>query len=571
MNRRTPKTLPKTQHVSRRECKARLPPLLPLSITTVAFLRRRSTTRVGNTLATVKTAASTIKLNMQCHHERSHHCHNFSWTKSSQRRFAVWITLSLALQSQHVNSFTASSGNVRMRRRNQPLRRMGVSLFSEDNGPVSPTKTPKKELQTDALIDVPKGNLSWNESRKAMSLGRMSSFGGLFSIGVVVLLALNNDPSDSGIISEANPNLDFVEGQVGAVITNVMNAALPKSATDVISVSLGEGIAGAIGAIATVAVTALLQIPKTNMEMEQRSLVEEAVADGDYFFTRAAALPLLEAAGLPRFAATLASVAVALVPYEIIKNRYKQQREKVLASADEIKNTKQKQRTIQKPDVLEIVEPPMEIASEVLVEKSEGPQQLDLVELFSDITKWLEYDVLKRDLNGKLFLGGQVLNPGLEGALFGFLAALSSKLYADVLYQYFGFGPKSKQKELRERSLTASLSLYTAESLSAASLFGVYESVRFPVSEAITALLSGGVDSCLGSDDFSLCIEVFMMSNPPEATWEGQIRSLLTALFSLWNRFESEATVDVTDEIVRALAVQFYSVANNLLGLELVY
>ncbi len=496
--------------------------------------------------------------------------------KSPPHRLTLMIVFSIVLHLRDVKSFTSSSScNARMRRRNQPLKQIGVSLFTEDKAFLGTTNPSTSERQDDAPIDVPiesNANTSWNEPRKGMSLAKMSSFGAFFSIGVVVLLSLNTDPSETVGISETigyDDNLGLVEGQVGAVITNVMNAALPKSATDVISVSLGEGIAGAIGAIATVAVTSFLQMRKSSIEMEQRSLLEEAVADGDYFFTRAAALPLLEAAGLPAFAATLASVVVALVPYEIIKNRYKRQRELGQASANvpEVKTFEQKEGMSQQPDLSSLI-PAIETAAETLVRQ---PQKIDLVELFSDITKWLEYDVLKRDLGGKLVFGGQVLDPGIQGALFGFLAALSSKLYADVLYKYCGFGPLSKQKEIQQRSLTASLSLYTSESLSSAALFGVYESVRNPVSEAIAALLSGGVDSCLGSDDFGLCMEVFMRTNPPEATWEGQLRSLLTALFSLWNRFEAEAALESTDELVRALAVQFYSLANNLLGLELVY
>jgi hypothetical protein len=45
---------------------------------------------------------------------------------------------------------------------------------------------------------------------------------------------------------------------------------------------------------------------------------------------------------------------------------------------------------------------------------------LDYVELFADITKWLEYDVLISNYRGILSMpNGQMLSTGWESAIFG--------------------------------------------------------------------------------------------------------------------------------------------------------
>ena len=47
-------------------------------------------------------------------------------------------------------------------------------------------------------------------------------------------------------------------------------------------------------------------------------------------------------------------------------------------------------------------------------------ESLDYVELFADLTKWLEYDVLISNYRGLLALpNGQLLSSGWESAIFG--------------------------------------------------------------------------------------------------------------------------------------------------------
>ena len=57
----------------------------------------------------------------------------------------------------------------------------------------------------------------------------------------------------------------------------------------------------------------------------------------------------------------------------------------------------------------------------------------------------------------------------------------------------------------RSRSLLKdTFTLYTLKCFSPATLIGVYESARLPISNFISSILSGGVDSCFGNNNISI-------------------------------------------------------------------
>ena len=330
---------------------------------------------------------------------------------------------------------------------------------------------------------------------------------------------------------------------------NIAATVIPQSAEDVIAVSIGEGIAGVIGAFATwvlglvlnfkreeeLILTPLIMelegMPKSGGKNNVDALVSEAVADGDYFLTRAAAQPLFEAVGVPVFFASLASVLLATLPYEAIKlstrKRMNCEREEILLNMLEEEEVKRRanmnvvdkvsssvggfiQQLYVTPNVDEVDfdEDDIEMTTE------EAPPILDFVELFADITKWLEYDVLISNYRGILTLpSGTLLNTAFESAIFGLLAALSSQLYTDVLYLYSDFGSPTKRDQTLNRSIGGWASVYATECLSAATLFGVYEAVRAPTSKLVSRLVSGGVGGCVGSQDYDLCIETYLFDN----------------------------------------------------------
>eukprot|EP00957_Ditylum_brightwellii_P179644 13684634-Ditylum_brightwellii.AAC.1 len=113
---------------------------------------------------------------------------------------------------------------------------------------------------------------------------------------------------------------------------NVMDSALPQSATDVVAVAIGEGIGGLVGVGSTSIVSFVLRSTPyfEATKAASSSILTEAVAGADFFLTRAAAVPLLVSVGFDPILASLLSVFIASVPYELVKDqaRRKQQRSK---------------------------------------------------------------------------------------------------------------------------------------------------------------------------------------------------------------------------------------------------
>ena len=163
------------------------------------------------------------------------------------------------------------------------------------------------------------------------------------------------------------------------------------------------------------------------------------------------------------------------------------------------------------------------------------------------------------------------LNPfanGINGAVLGAIAGVSSQLYADILYGQFGTGPKSKQVEVRTRPISRWLLLYVETAATAASLFGIYELSQKPIGRYIQATLSGGVESCVGSNDFEACIETFLLDNAPGPSPEAQLRALAVNLNMVAVRLQDIAGDTTYDDIVvlvRAWSVSFMSWLNHVL------
>jgi len=390
--------------------------------------------------------------------------------------------------------------------------------------------------------------------------------------------------------SEASVNLlaesgvelfeDSIE-QLEVISYNVFDAAVPTSATDLISVALGEGIAATLGGIITsigslgfktkgILKEGLDNAGKGNdsnstsagAEISFDGFVASAVADTDYFITRAAATPLLAGFGLP----PILGVIVATIPSQLIKlsARQRQQRRK----EDELLQTlllEEKGRRNQSIFSLKRLQPAqnsVETASMQNEISTGSANQVDFVEIFSDVTKWLEYDVLINSFNGMITFNNAPVSSGVESAVYGFLVALSSQLWADAIYRFTDYGLDENREAARARSAKDTLTLYVIQCSSAATLFGVYESARAPISRSINSFLSGGVDNCLGSSAFDICIQTFNTDNPASATVEGQVRALFVTAANIAQRLDgfSFSSIEIFPEDFRALAVQLYSI-----------
>lgn len=362
---------------------------------------------------------------------------------------------------------------------------------------------------------------------------------------------------------------------------NIMEAAVPSSVTDLISLALGESIAGGIGALATYllrislktqdSIRNKLQFGKSEEETSTRTtsqeqLITDALADTDFFIVRAAAIPLASALGVP----PILGVLLATVPSQLVKISAKQKEQRKLE--DEYLQVLLEQNQNSPTSTMSFGRNKRSNANNTMIASDVSPgiaNQVDFVEIFADVTKWLSYDYLMKSFDGELkWSNGVPLGPGSESAVYGLLATISSQVYADLLYRFSQYGSKVNREKALKRTFLDTGKLYFNKGLSAAALFGVYETVRFPISTAIGNFLSDGYDSCIGSEEFDLCLATYLENNPAAADPQAQVRSALVATSNLIERLldgslmASNASIEA---LIRSFAVQLYSlVTQNL-------
>jgi len=373
----------------------------------------------------------------------------------------------------------------------------------------------------------------------------------------------------TGLAGTTEPNADPIEGAYDTVF-NVIDATVPTSSTDLVAVALGEAIAGVIGAF----LTAIL---RSVASKDRKPLVTEALVDSDFFIAQAGLRPTLEAVGVPPVLATLGSVVVASVPSQLVKltsqqkQRLSEQESSLLDSID-LESVDEEKGFL--PQLSDVVATLRQIRStkknddHVTQEVERATEfDLDFVEIFSDVTRWLGYDVLTSDF-GDLVYGGNPYSPGVMGITFGYLAGFTARLYADLMYGVLRYGPEVRQAEVRTRQLPDWFGFYASCSLSSATLFGVYEQSKGPVSRWIQGILAGGFDACLGSDSFETCFDTYIHANAPGPSPEAEFRALITNLVMVNQRLQDiagDTTSDDIERLVRAWAVSAYSYMNHLI------
>jgi hypothetical protein len=349
---------------------------------------------------------------------------------------------------------------------------------------------------------------------------------------IVTFLALKDDPV--AVVQVAPPTEILL-----SLSENVLDAAVPLTPTDVVAVGLGEGLAGMVGALASFGLSSLLLNQNQANRIGEKSPARQALADGDFLLARAGLFPLLKAVGLPPALASVASILVATVPYQLVKLGQRK-RDLLMEENDELERLLREQQEKAASERKWQFEwsPPKPVSLDTLKPVTQERDSI-VVEAFADLTKWLEYDVLSSEFGGELTLmDGMTLSAPVEGALLGIVAAVSSQVYADILYAYFGWGGPAQQAAVLSRSTSQWSAIFISRCLYAATLFGVYEWAQEPAMTWFSALMSGGVDSCVGSEQFSLCIETFVQENPRAvgASWEAEFRALVTSLASIWQR-----------------------------------
>lgn len=417
-----------------------------------------------------------------------------------------------------------------------------------------------------------------NKVRKGNSLKNQKSFiapttpqeKSTFSVwktttGILIGTSIIYGLAGTSDIESADPILRILP--IGTV-TNVLDATVPTSSTGFVAGALGEALAGIIGA----SLSAVLRVLAS---ADRKPLVTEALSDSDYFIMRAGLLPTLEAVGIPPVFASIGSVLFASVPSQLVKLNSKQRqrlaeeerslREMLVA---ELQNQKKKNAIRERARAIRRVRP---VTPERKVDPSSltpvSESKVDFIEVFSDVTRWLGYNVLMTDYGDRILWAGVPVQPGVSGAILGFLATFSSRLYADLLYGVLGYGPEAKQKEVRSRRTIDWFAYYASSGISAAVLFGVYEQSQGPISRWIQGILAGGFDGCVGSNEFEACFDAYIKANAPGPSPEAQARAFITNVYMVGQRIQDVAgdtSADDIQRLVRAWAVSAASYFHSL-------
>jgi hypothetical protein len=252
-------------------------------------------------------------------------------------------------------------------------------------------------------------------------------------LAVAIILSLAGMAGPSGGVSNSN---EVTTASV-AVMTKVVENTVPTTSTEVVAVTLGESIGGVIGAIFSVGINFLLRGGKSNDDSSKpsdsedsnskkssnmSSLVSQGLSDGDYFIANSASTAFLESVGVPESVAKYSSVFIAAIPSQLVKigSRISEQKrakeEELLATLvrDEAqrkanrnpnalislwkKNNKKKNKKVVNPKkFVPVAVAAATVGGAVSSSTTEttaaaAVTAIDFVEVFADVTRWLEYE-----------------------------------------------------------------------------------------------------------------------------------------------------------------------------------
>eukprot|EP00587_Corethron_hystrix_P005099 CAMPEP_0113316924 /NCGR_PEP_ID=MMETSP0010_2-20120614/12019_1 /TAXON_ID=216773 ORGANISM="Corethron hystrix, Strain 308" /NCGR_SAMPLE_ID=MMETSP0010_2 /ASSEMBLY_ACC=CAM_ASM_000155 /LENGTH=480 /DNA_ID=CAMNT_0000173765 /DNA_START=345 /DNA_END=1787 /DNA_ORIENTATION=- /assembly_acc=CAM_ASM_000155 len=348
-----------------------------------------------------------------------------------------------------------------------------------------------------------------------------------FSLSLLVLLILVSAPdvltsSDnvdfgSSIVSDPARLVDEEIEEVERLVAAVVDSSITSDPTVVLAAAVGEIMAGVVSAFTVL----LLKISgifggekldhndeAVEVEIEKSQFLDEALADSDYFLTRAALRPLLTGVGLSAEVASTLVVLIAAIPNQIIKNN----------GLYGIAKKKRDENAL------------LEASSDVIsLTPTNYMASFNGIDIFKDIIKWLQYDVLVTD-----FAGMTGLNSVVESTLFGTAAAVSSQFYGDVISSLND--KKEDTCDGEKKVLSTSAIAYLRTAASAGALFGSFDAVRLPLATFADRLLSGAIDSCVGSTNANLCMETYARNNPPGPSSEAQFRAFVAAMYGILTR-----------------------------------
>ena len=221
----------------------------------------------------------------------------------------------------------------------------------------------------------------------------------ILAVGIILSLAGITGPSGSGV-----GNGDTSTSV--AVMTKVVENTVPTTSTEVVAVTLGESIGGVIGAIFSVAINFVLRGGKTtevdpskslesenkkNKKQNKKSLISQGLSDSDYFIANSASNSfLLEIVGVEQSVAKYVSIFVATIPSQLVKIGSRIEEQKSL-KAEEFKSTspsngQQNEARKNQNEISASVSTTTESTAAI------AATAIDFVEIFADVTRWLEYE-----------------------------------------------------------------------------------------------------------------------------------------------------------------------------------
>jgi hypothetical protein len=243
-----------------------------------------------------------------------------------------------------------------------------------------------------------------------------STAGFLFAATVVLMLSISSSDGTFFLGFSTNDGTDLDDIAL-ATATRVIDVAVPTSSDGYFAVALGESIAGVIGAVFSVVINFLLRpgmMMRPNQDQDEKGaekyssrkpFVSQALADGDYFIANGASNSLLVAIGVSPEVAKFCSVFIAAVPSELVKllpNIQEQRSQEELILQQLLLEQKEKEAAAKKKKSSSI----LSIFPVVQTKKDEavttvnpgdlvpvtGTVEIDFVEVFADVTRWLEYE-----------------------------------------------------------------------------------------------------------------------------------------------------------------------------------
>jgi hypothetical protein len=260
------------------------------------------------------------------------------------------------------------------------------------------------------------------------------TLGVILAVTIIVVLGLSTQEDATTLLEQAlsseRPSDDATvpfNGVAMATVTNVIESYVPTTSTDLVAVALGESVGGVVGATFSVAINWLLQTTRNqamantvaagssdddstvnDSNRRRTNFLSQALSDSDFFVANGASLSLLEAVGINARVAQLSSVLIASIPSQLVKlgpiikerrSREDQLLQQLLSEEEELMRKAAKSNFFTWSYVMPTLSAATSSQKKLtmtnpaeLVPVLGDATAIDFVEVFSDVTRWLEYE-----------------------------------------------------------------------------------------------------------------------------------------------------------------------------------